>query len=183
MEPPSRIWQNLEIYSQPTLSETPFSSCSVVKLALIWCQMERQSSSWTTERSLRKASNTPVSLESHDARKLYVVVYTTIVVFYNALSIYFSILRVSLLRVVDDGAFWPEHRLLSLSFTVLTSKHDELVTPAPGASFIEEDGVNNVLLQDICPKGESRFSLSSSPQQGQSSSWCWLWRFYFLFGS
>ncbi|PWN46886.1 alpha/beta-hydrolase [Violaceomyces palustris] len=38
-----------------------------------------------------------------------------------------------------------------IQYTVLTSKYDEMVTPAPEASFIQEDGVRNLLVQDFCP--------------------------------
>lgn len=43
---------------------------------------------------------------------------------------------------------------LFFPLSVIASKNDELVTPAPTTSFVEESGVNNVLIQDICEKGE-----------------------------
>lgn len=41
-----------------------------------------------------------------------------------------------------------------VQYTVLASKYDELVTPAPGTSFVNESGVRNLLIQDYCPQGE-----------------------------
>lgn len=41
-----------------------------------------------------------------------------------------------------------------VQYTIITSKADELVTPAPAASFVSEAGVRNVLIQDVCPNGE-----------------------------
>lgn len=38
---------------------------------------------------------------------------------------------------------------------VITSKADELVTPAPSVSFIDETGVSNILIQDVCPLGRA----------------------------
>lgn len=48
---------------------------------------------------------------------------------------------------LDDGPIvQPGNRL-----TVIASRFDELVTP-PKSSFVHEDGVNNLFIQDFCPK-------------------------------
>lgn len=51
-----------------------------------------------------------------------------------------------------------------IQYTILASKYDELVTPAPEASFVNEPGVRNLLIQDFCPNGEC-----SSGEGGRAS--------------
>jgi hypothetical protein len=50
-----------------------------------------------------------------------------------------------------------------IQYTILTSKYDELVTPVPSSSFVNEAGVRNLLIQDYCPHGELFFPPPSLP--------------------
>jgi pimeloyl-ACP methyl ester carboxylesterase len=42
-----------------------------------------------------------------------------------------------------------------IAYTVLISSHDSAVTPVPDAAFIQEPGVHNILLQEVCPDDQS----------------------------
>lgn len=51
-----------------------------------------------------------------------------------------------LIQELNDGPIAQP----GVSYTVITSKYDELVTPSE-TSFIDEPGVNNIYVQDYCP--------------------------------
>ncbi|MGF0313376.1 esterase/lipase family protein [Rhodococcus sp. IEGM1428] len=65
---------------------------------------------------------------------------------FDCAAVYDQLPTSDVVRALNDGPV----TVLGVSYTVIETRYEVIVTPGPSAAFIDEEGVENLIVQDFC---------------------------------